>query len=264
MTDDRQLLRLLFDAAVAAASPAACVPLWLESKPGGRVIVVGAGKAAASMAAIVEQEWGPPLEGLVIVPDGHGADCDYIEVVEAAHPIPDERGVAETRSILDIVSGLGADDTVVCLLSGGGSSLLCAPAPGITLEQKKAATRRLLKSGAAIHEINARRRELSAVKGGKLAEACAPAQVITLIISDVPGNDPSVVASGPTVVDIGSARDNDVRILATSDDALQAAAHKDHSDAAGPSSGGRTSGPPHRPGSRFQRLRSCRFLRRPG
>ena len=224
MTDDRQLLRLLFDAAVAAASPAACVPLWLESKPGGRVIVVGAGKAAASMAAIVEQEWGPPLEGLVIVPDGHGADCDYIEVVEAAHPIPDERGVAETRSILDIVSGLGADDTVVCLLSGGGSSLLCAPAPGITLEQKKAATRRLLKSGAAIHEINARRRELSAVKGGKLAEACAPAQVITLIISDVPGNDPSVVASGPTIVDAASAREADVRILATSDDALQAAA----------------------------------------
>ena len=224
MTDDRQLLRLLFDAAVAAASPAACVPLWLESKPGGRVIVVGAGKAAASMAAIVEQEWGPPLEGLVIVPDGHGADCDYIEVVEAAHPIPDERGVAATRRILDIVSGLGADDTVVCLLSGGGSSLLCAPAPGITLEQKKAATRRLLKSGAAIHEINARRRELSAVKGGKLAEACAPAQVITLIISDVPGNDPSVVASGPTIVDAASAREADVRILATSDDALQAAA----------------------------------------
>ena len=224
MTDDRQLLRLLFDAAVAAASPAACVPLWLEGKPGGRVIVVGAGKAAASMAAIVEQEWGPPLEGLVIVPDGHGADCDYIEVVEAAHPIPDERGVAATRRILDIVSGLGADDTVVCLLSGGGSSLLCAPAPGITLEQKKAATRRLLKSGAAIHEINARRRELSAVKGGKLAEACAPAQVITLIISDVPGNDPSVVASGPTIVDAASAREADVRILATSDDALQAAA----------------------------------------
>jgi hydroxypyruvate reductase len=224
MTDDRQLLIHLFDSAVAAASPAACVPLWLEEKPKGRVIIIGAGKAAASMAAIVEQQWGPPLEGLVIVPDGHGADCDYIEVAEASHPVPDERGVAATRRILDIVSGLTAEDTVVCLLSGGGSSLLCAPAPGITLEQKKAITSELLRSGATIQEINAKRRELSAVKGGKLAQACAPAQLITLIISDVPGNDPSVVASGPTVVDASSALDADVRILATSDDALQAAA----------------------------------------
>ena len=224
MTDDRQLLIHLFDSAVAAASPAACVPLWLEEKPKGRVIIIGAGKAAASMAAIVEQQWGPPLEGLVIVPDGHGADCDYIEVAEASHPVPDERGVAATRRILDIVSGLTAEDTVVCLLSGGGSSLLCAPAPGITLEQKKAITTELLRSGATIQEINAKRRELSAVKGGKLAQACAPAHLITLIISDVPGNDPSVVASGPTVVDASSALDADVRILATSDDALQAAA----------------------------------------
>ena len=224
MTDDRQLLQLLFDAAVTATSPAACVPLWLEDKPKGRVIIVGAGKAAASMAAIVEQEWGPPLEGLVIVPDGHIADCDYDEVVEAAHPVPDERGVAATRRILDLVSNLSPDDTVVCLLSGGGSSLLCAPASGVTLEQKKTMTGELLKSGAPIQEINAKRRELSAVKGGKLAEACAPAQVITLIISDVPGNDPSVVASGPTIVDAASALEADVRILATSDDALQAAA----------------------------------------
>ena len=224
MTDDRQLLQLLFDAAVAATSPAACVPLWLEDKPQGRVIVVGAGKAAASMAAIVEQEWGPPLEGLVIVPDGHGAECDYIEVVEASHPVPDERGVAATRRILDTVSDLSPDDTVVCLLSGGGSSLLCAPAPGVTLEQKKATTGELLRSGAPIQEINAKRRELSAVKGGKLAQACKPAQVITLMISDVPGNDPSVVASGPTIIDAASALEADVRILATSDDALQAAA----------------------------------------
>ncbi len=224
MIDDRNLLRLLFDAAVAAASPAACVPLWLEDKPRGRVIVVGAGKAAASMAAIVEQQWGPPLTGLVIVPDGHAAACDFIDVVEAAHPVPDARGVAATRRILEMVSGLGAGDTVVCLLSGGGSALLCAPAPGISLEEKQARTSALLKSGAPIHEINAVRRSLSAVKGGKLAAACAPANVITLIISDVPGNDPSVVASGPTLVDAASARDADVRILATSDDALQAAA----------------------------------------
>lgn len=224
MSDDRALLRALFDSAVAAASPAACMPLWLEDRPKGRVIVIGAGKAAASMAAIVEQEWAPPLEGLVIVPDGHTAPCDQVEVVEASHPVPDERAVAATRRILDRVTGLKADDTVVCLLSGGGSALLCAPAAGITLDEKVARTIELLRSGAPIHEINAARRKMSAVKGGKLAAACAPANVITLIISDVPGNDPSVVASGPTVVDAASARDQDVRILATSDDALQAAA----------------------------------------
>lgn len=224
MIDDEALLRMLYDAAVMAASPAACVPLWLDDKPAGNVVVVGAGKAAASMAVIVEQQWGPPLSGLVIVPDGHGADCDHIEVVEASHPVPDERGVAATRRILDRVANLGDDDTVVCLLSGGGSSLLCAPAPGVTLAEKQARTADLLKSGATIQEINAARRELSAVKGGKLASACAPASVVTLIISDVPGNDPSVVASGPTIADATSARDADVRILATSDDALQAAA----------------------------------------
>jgi len=224
MTDDRTFLRLLFDAAVAAASPAACMPLWLEDRPAGNVIVVGAGKAAASMAAIIEQQWAEPLRGLVIVPDGHTAECDHIEVVEASHPIPDERGVAATGRILDLVSDLSADDTVVCLLSGGGSSLLCAPAPGLTLDEKKAKTAELLKSGAPIHEINEARREMSAVKGGKLAKACAPAHVITLIISDVPGNDPSVVASGPTIIDAASARESDVRILATSDDAIQAAA----------------------------------------
>ena len=224
MTDDRTFLRLLFDAAVAAASPAACMPLWLEDRPAGNVIVVGAGKAAASMAAIIEQQWAAPLQGLVIVPDGHTAECDHIEVVEASHPVPDERGVAATGRILDLVSNLSADDTVVCLLSGGGSSLLCAPAPGVTLDEKKAKTAELLKSGAPIHEINEARRKMSAVKGGKLAKACAPAHVITLIISDVPGNDPSVVASGPTIIDAASARESDVRILATSDDAIQAAA----------------------------------------
>lgn len=224
MTPDRVLLRNLFDAAVAASSPAACMPLWLEDRPAGRVVVVGAGKAAASMALVLETQWETPLEGLVIVPYGHGANCDHIEVVEAAHPVPDHSSVAATRRILDLVCGLSADDTVVCLLSGGGSSLLCAPAPGITLEEKQARTVELLNGGAAIHEINQVRKEMSAVKGGKLAQACAPANVITLIISDVPGNDPSVVASGPTVVDAAAARDSDVRILATSDDALQAAA----------------------------------------
>jgi len=224
MTDDRQFLRLLFDAAVAASSPAACMPLWLEDRPQGNVIVIGAGKAAASMAAIVEQQWAPPLRGLVIVPYGHATQCDQIEVVEAGHPTPDENGVAATRRILQLVSNLSAEDTVVCLFSGGGSSLLCAPAEGVTLEDKQAATAELLRSGTPIHAINAMRRELSAVKGGKLADACGPANIITLLISDVPGNDPSVVASGPTVVDVAAAREGDVRILATSDDALQAAA----------------------------------------
>jgi len=224
MTDNRTFLRTLFDAAVAATSPAACMPLWLEDRPPGKVIVVGAGKAAADMAAIIEQQWAEPLSGLVIVPDGHGAECDHIEVIEASHPIPDERGVAATQRILDRVSKLSADDTVICLLSGGGSSLLCAPAPGVTLDEKKARTAELLRSGAPIYEINEARREMSAVKGGKLAEACSPAHVTTLIISDVPGNDPSVVASGPTIVDSATARENDVRILATSDDAIQAAA----------------------------------------
>lgn len=224
MTEDKAFLRMLFDAAVVASSPAACVPLWLDDRPAGNVIVVGAGKAAASMAAIVEQQWGAPLSGLVIVPDGHTADCDHIEVVEASHPVPDERGVAATQRILQMVAGLSADDTVVCLLSGGGSALLCAPAPGISLEEKQVKTAELLRGGAAIHEINQARRAMSAVKGGKLALACAPANIITLIISDVPGNDPSDVASGPTVVDVAAAREGDVRILATSDDALQAAA----------------------------------------
>ena len=224
MTGNTDLLRTLFDAAVVASSPAACMPLWLEERPSGNLVVIGAGKAAASMAMVLEQQWDPPMRGLVIVPYGHAADCDHIEVVEAAHPLPDANGVAATRRILDQVSNLSKDDTVVCLLSGGGSSLLCAPAPGITLEEKQARTDELLKSGAAIHEINEARKILSAVKGGKLGAACAPANVITLIISDVPGNDPSVVASGPTVVDAAAARESDVRILATSDDALQAAA----------------------------------------
>lgn len=224
MREAQSLLRALFDAAVAAARPANCLPRCLFERPPGRLIVVGAGKAAASMAAELERQWGPPLEGLVIVPYGHAVRCSEIEVVEAGHPVPDENGVAATRRILDLVRGLDARDTVVCLLSGGGSSLLCAPAPGITLEEKRAQTEALLKSGAPIHEINRVRRTLSAVKGGKLAEACRPARVITLIISDVPGNDPSVVASGPTLEHAGEALDADVRILATSDDALQAAA----------------------------------------
>lgn len=254
MFETRQFLRSLFDTAVAAAAPENCMRPWTPAKPGGRVIIVGAGKAAASMAKELEEQWSGPLEGRVIVPYGHGTDCHWIEVVEAAHPVPDAAGVAAAAGIFDSVSELSADDTVVCLISGGGSSLLCLPADGVSLDEKQDVTSQLLKSGAAIHEINCVRKKLSAIKGGKLAANCAPAAVITLIISDVPGNDASMVASGPTVSDESSPSEalsilerykisipdnvheaitnskpvsiakGDVRILATSDDALLAAA----------------------------------------
>ena len=197
MFETRQFLRSLFDTAVAAAAPENCMRPWTPAKPGGRVIIVGAGKAAASMAKELEEQWSGPLEGRVIVPYGHGTDCHWIEVVEAAHPVPDAAGVAAAAGIFDSVSELSADDTVVCLISGGGSSLLCLPADGVSLDEKQDVTSQLLKSGAAIHEINCVRKKLSAIKGGKLAANCAPAAVITLIISDVPGNDASMVASGP-------------------------------------------------------------------
>ncbi len=254
MLDPKKLLRELFDTAVAAASPVNCMRTWLPEKPAGRVIVIGAGKAAASMAEALENRWGGPLSGHVIVPHGHGVACRWIEVIEASHPVPGESGVAAATKILNSVSNLRADDTVVCLISGGGSSLLCLPADGVTLAEKQSITSQLLRSGAAIHEINCVRKKLSAIKGGKLAAACAPANVITLIISDVPGNDISMVASGPTVADpstpleafsileryaislsdnarlaIESSRPlaiakSDIRILASSDDALLAAA----------------------------------------
>jgi len=245
---------MLFDAAVAAATPENCMRRWMPQRPDGRVIVVGAGKAAASMAKVLEDEWAGPLEGRVIVPRAYGSDCRSIEVVEASHPIPDAAGVAATEDILALVSNLSTDDTVICLISGGGSSLLCLPAAGVSLAEKQAITSALLKSGAAIHEINCVRKKLSAIKGGKLAAACAPAQLVTLVISDVPGNDVAAVASGPTVADVSSpsealailerygiaisdsarraimsskattAADGDIRILATSDDALLASA----------------------------------------
>ena len=254
MFEPRQFLRSLFDTAVAAASPEDCMRTWVPAKPGGRVIVIGAGKAAASMAKELEDQWSGPLEGCVIVPYGHGADCRWIKVIEASHPVPDEAGVAAAAEILASVSNLSAGDTVVCLISGGGSSLLCLPAQGVSLVEKQSITSQLLKAGAAIHEINCVRKKLSAIKGGKLAAACAPATVIALIISDVPGNDVSMVASGPTIADGSSPAEaleildryaisasasartaignsapvkvaaGDIRILATSDDAMLATA----------------------------------------
>jgi hydroxypyruvate reductase len=201
MPNERELLTRMFQAAIDAAAPALCLPPHLPSPPKGRTIVIGAGKAAASMARAVEDHWQGPLEGLVVTRYGHGTETKHIEVVEASHPVPDQAGSEAAKRILAMVRGLSADDLVLCLISGGGSSLLALPADGITLEDKQAVNRALLKSGAGITEMNCVRKHLSAIKGGRLAAACAPARVVTLLISDVPGDDPSVIASGPTVPD---------------------------------------------------------------
>ena len=197
----RAFLRALFDAALGAADPALTVPPHLPMPPPGRTVVVGAGKAAAAMARAVEDHWLGPLSGLVITRYGHGVPCRHIEVVEASHPVPDAAGTAAAARILASVRGRGADDLVLCLASGGGSALMALPAPGLTLDDKRQVTRALLKSGATIGEINCVRKHLSAIKGGRLAAAAAPARVVTLAISDVPGDDPGTIASGPTVAD---------------------------------------------------------------
>jgi hydroxypyruvate reductase len=199
--DHRALLKRMFDAAVEAAAPEHCVPPYLPSPPKGRTVVVGAGKAAAAMAAAVETHWRGPLEGLVVTRYGHGAPTKSIKVVEASHPVPDEAGPAAARAMLDLVSGLTADDLVLALISGGGSALLALPAGEVTLADKQAVNRALLKSGAHIGEMNCVRKHLSAIKGGRLAAAATPAKIVSLIISDVPGDDLSVIASGPTVAD---------------------------------------------------------------
>jgi hydroxypyruvate reductase len=199
--DPPVFLRSLFAAAVAAADPARLLPGRLPPPPAGRTIVVGAGKAAAGMAAAVEREWPGPLEGLVVTRYGHGLPCERIEVVEAAHPVPDAAGRAAAGRILELAEGLTPDDLLICLISGGGSALLSLPAPGITLEDKQIVSKALLRSGATIAEINCVRKHLSAIKGGRLAAAAHPARVVTYLISDVPGDDPSVIASGPTVPD---------------------------------------------------------------
>lgn len=195
------LLRSLFEAAVAAARPDVCLPSFLPKGVSGRVCVIGAGKAAASMARAVETSWQGPLSGLVVTRYDHGVDCDTIEVIEAAHPVPDAAGQAAADRIFSLVSNLGADDLLLCLISGGGSALLSLPAPGISLDDKRAVNSALLKSGATISEMNCVRKHLSAIKGGRLAQAAQPARVLTLAISDVPGDDPAVIASGPTVPD---------------------------------------------------------------
>ena len=197
----REVLRRMFDAAVAAASPAACVKAHLPPCPPGRTVVVGAGKAAASMAREIEECWSGPLEGLVVTRYGHSVATRRIEVIEASHPMPDEAGQLAAKRMLSMVQGLDHNDMVLCLISGGGSSLLALPSAGVPLEDKRAITGQLLACGATIAEINIVRKHLSAIKGGRLAAAAAPARVVTLAISDVPGDDPAIIASGPTSPD---------------------------------------------------------------
>lgn len=203
----RDLLKKMFDAAIGAAQPGHCVPPHLPAAGKGRMIVIGAGKASAAMARAVEQHWDGALTGLVVTRYGYAVPCERIEIVEAAHPVPDEAGLRAAQRMMALVRGLGPEDTVLCLISGGGSALLPLPLEGISLEDKQAVNRALLRSGATIGEMNCVRRHLSAIKGGRLAAACHPARVLTLLISDVPGDQPCNIASGPTVGDPSTCQD---------------------------------------------------------
>jgi len=209
LNNPEKVLRDLFGVAVAAADPAKCVPPHLDGlvpddqeKTGGRIVVVGAGKASAAMARAVEEYW-PEREiiGLVVTRYGFAVACDRIEIVEAAHPVPDAAGLRAAERILAIAQELGPDDLLLCLISGGGSALLTLPGEGLVLEDKQAVNAALLRSGATIGDMNCVRKHLSGIKGGRLAAAAAPARVVSLLISDVPGDDPGVIASGPTVPD---------------------------------------------------------------
>ncbi len=211
----RLLLRNMFDTAIASAQPALCVPPHLPEPPRGRLIVVGAGKASAAMARAVEEHWAGPLSGLVVTRYGYAVPCERIDIVEAAHPVPDAAGMQAAQRMLERVGGLHEDDLVLCLFSGGGSALLPLPAPGLNLDLKQTVGRALLACGATISEMNCVRRHLSAIKGGRLAAACHPARVLALLISDVPGDRPIDIASGPTAT---------VRMIATPQMALEAAA----------------------------------------
>jgi hydroxypyruvate reductase len=202
IANPRQFLLDLYASAVTAVGAEKCLPPFLpQPSVNGRTLVIGAGKGAAAMASVVEKNWPGEISGLVVTRYGHGADCARIEVVEAAHPVPDQAGRNAASRMMQMVSGLTENDLVLCLISGGGSALLALPAEGITLEQKQAINKALLKSGATIFEMNCVRKHLSAIKGGRLALACAPARVVTLLISDIPGDDPRIIASGPTLPD---------------------------------------------------------------
>jgi len=207
MIEPRLLLRSMFDAAVACAQPSRCVPAALPQDRSGRLIIFGAGKASAEMAQAVEANWQGPISGLVVTRYGHAAPCRHVEVVEAAHPVPDAAGLRAAVRMLEWAQRLGVADQVLCLMSGGGSALLPLPGPGLSLDDKQIVAKALLRSGAGISEMNCVRRHLSGIKGGRLAAACAPATVHTLLISDVPGDDPVDIASGPTVADTSTPGD---------------------------------------------------------
>ena len=194
------LLRALFDRAVAVADPMRAIPQALPPRPKGRVVVVGAGKASARMAEAVESVWGP-CEGIVITRYGHARPCQAVEVIEAAHPVPDTAGAEATARMLALLTGLTAEDFVLALMSGGASALMVAPVAGVSLDDKRAVNAALLASGAPIDRMNTVRKHLSRVKGGQLAAAAYPARMLSLMISDVPGDDPAFIGSGPTVGD---------------------------------------------------------------
>ncbi|ACH40601.1 glycerate 2-kinase [Citrifermentans bemidjiense Bem] len=206
--EPRALLQQMFEAAVASARPQECIPKHLPAPPAGKTVVIGAGKASAAMARAFEEAWqGEIAAGLVVTRYGYEVPCRRIEIVSAAHPVPDLAGCAAAARMLELVRGLKPEDLVICLISGGGSALLPLPLPGVTLAQKQELSRQLLNCGASISEINCVRRHLSAIKGGRLAAACHPARVITLAISDVPGDSPADIASGPTVADATTCAD---------------------------------------------------------
>ncbi|MBC2884491.1 glycerate kinase [Ochrobactrum sp. CM-21-5] len=216
ITDPKKFLTSLFDAAVAAADPELVIRANLPAKPKGRTIVIGAGKGSAQMAAAFERAWAEkhdaPLQGVVVTRYGYGTPCERIEIIEAAHPVPDEAGLAASKRLFDAVSNLIEDDLVVALVSGGGSALLPSPPEGMTLADEIAVNKALLASGAPISAMNAVRKHLSTIKGGRLAAAAYPAKVFTLVVSDIPGDNPAFVASGPTVPDQTS-RDEALKII---------------------------------------------------
>lgn len=207
ITDPRRFLEALFTSAVAAADPEKVIAANLPARPKGRTVVVGAGKGAAQMAAAFERHWDGPLSGVVVTRYGYAAPCEKIEVLEASHPLPDENGLLASKRLLAEVSGLTEDDLVVALVCGGGSALLPSPPPGLTLEDEIAVNRALLASGAPISAMNAVRKHVSMIKGGRLAAAAYPAKVVSLIVSDIPGDDPALVASGPTLADASTRED---------------------------------------------------------
>lgn len=207
MTDPKTFLTSIFNAAVAAADPEKTIRNHFPAKPKGRTIVIGAGKGSAQMAAAFEKVWDGPIDGLIVTRYGYGARCERIEIIEAAHPVPDAAGLEASRRLLEKVRGLSADDLVVALISGGGSALLPSPAPGLTLADEIAVNEALLASGAPIAAMNTIRKHISTIKGGRLAGAAHPARVVSLVVSDIPGDNPALVASGPTVPDTGSRAD---------------------------------------------------------